>query len=170
VVVLIFVLFHLPEPAWSLREVHRVLRHSGTVGIVTWGRDPGAPGLTVWREELEREGAAQDPRDPSVMQQASMDTQEKVRDLLDAAGFESVNVWSVNVVHQWRLDDLLSAQLGCGMPARRLASLSRERRVRCESRVRARLERLTRDQLEYRPEVLFAIASRGSVHGLGYEP
>jgi ubiquinone/menaquinone biosynthesis C-methylase UbiE len=170
VAVLIFVLFHLPEPSWSLREVFRVLREGGNVGIVTWGQDPGSPGLSIWRKELDRAGAAQDPRDPSVMQHAAVDTREKLKDLLDAAGFGSMNVWSVNIVHQWRLDDLLSVQLGCGMPARRLASLSSERRERCELRVRTQLERLTPEELEYRPEVLFAIASRGTVHGFGSAP
>ena len=42
------------------------------MGIVTWGSDPGLPGVAVWTEELDREGAEPDPRDPSVMQQARM--------------------------------------------------------------------------------------------------
>jgi ubiquinone/menaquinone biosynthesis C-methylase UbiE len=157
VAVLIFVLFHLPEPSLGLREAGRVLRDGGTVGILTWGRDPESPGLSIWREELDREGAAPDPRDPSVMQQASMDTPEKIQGLLEAVGFVSVNVWSANVVHQWTLDDLLAVHVSCGMPARRLASLSSERRERCRSRVRTQLGRLTRAELEYRPEVLFAV-------------
>ena len=160
VAVLIFVLFHLPTPTLGLREVSRVLREDGTVGIVTWGQDPGSPGLSIWREELDRVGAAPDPRDPSVMQQASMDTPEKLQHLLNAVGFLSVNVWSANVAHQWTLDDLLAVQVGCGMPARRLATLPSERRERCQSRVRTQLGRLTRAELEYRPEVLLAVAGR----------
>src|SRR5712691_7107584 len=123
VAVLIFVLFHLPAPSSGLREIHRVLREGGTVGLVTWGEDPGSPGLSVWREELDREGAAPDPRDPSVMQQASMDTPEKLQYLLKTVGFASVNIWRADVVHPWTLDDLLAVQVDCGMPARRLASL-----------------------------------------------
>jgi ubiquinone/menaquinone biosynthesis C-methylase UbiE len=160
VVVLIFVLFHLPEPSLGLHEAYRVLREGGTAGIVTWGEDPGSPGMSIWREELDRERAAQDPRDPSVMQSASMDTPEKLRHLLNAVGFVSVDVWSAKVAHQWTLDDLLAVQVGCGMPARRLASLSSAGRDRCLSRVRTRLEGLTPAELEYHTEVLHASAGR----------
>ena len=164
VVVLVFVLFHLPAPSMGLSEAYRVLQDGGTLGIVTWGQDPGSPGLSVWREELDREGAAPDPRDPSVMQQASMDTPEKLRHLLDAVGLASVNVWNAYVAHQWTIDDLLAVQAGCGMPARRLASLSSEERERCQSRVMDRLKRLTCAELTYRPEVLFAVANRPERH------
>jgi ubiquinone/menaquinone biosynthesis C-methylase UbiE len=159
-VVLIFVLFHLPEPSLGLQEVHRVLRGEGTVGIVTWGQDPGSPGLSIWREELDREGAGADPRDSSVMQQAAMDTPEKLQHLLSAAGFVSLNIWRANVVHQWTLDDLVAVQVGCGMPARRMATLSTKQRESCQARVRTRLERLNSAELEYRSEVLLAIAIR----------
>lgn len=159
-VVLIFVLFHLPEPSLGLEEAYRVLRGDGMVGIATWGQDPGSPGVSIWRDELDREGADPDPRDPGVMQQASMDTPEKLERLLGAAGFASTHVWRTTVAHQWTLDDLLAMQLGCGMPARRLATLPADTRAQCQARVRTRLERLKPSELEYRAEVLLAVASR----------
>jgi SAM-dependent methyltransferase len=160
VAVLIFVLFHLPDPSSGLREIHRVLRSGGTAGVVTWGQNLENPGMSIWLEELEREGAAPDPRDPSVMQQAAMDTPEKLQHLLNATGFESVKIWGAKVSHQWAPDDLLSMQVSCGMPARRLPSLSRERRRKCQSRVRSRLRALPPKDLEFRGEVLFAVAAR----------
>lgn len=158
VAVLVFVLFHMPEPLQCLREVRRVLRREGAVGIATWGQDPGLPGASIWTEELNRAGARPDPRDPSVMRQGQMDTAEKLRDLLDSAGFASVKGWSVGVRHQWTLENLLATQMGCGMPARRLVSLSSEARARCVSRVKARLAELASAELTYEAEVLFSTA------------
>lgn len=160
VVLLVFVLFHAPDPSRSLTEVLRVLRRGGSAGIVTWGQDPGSPGLSIWTEELDRHGAAPDPRDPGVMQQARMDTLEKLSALLDTAGYASLQTWRATFHHPWAVDDLLAMQTGCGMPARRLATLTAADRARCEARVNARLTSLAASDLVYRPEVLFAIARR----------
>jgi len=160
VALFVFALFHIPDSIQALHEVHRVLRHGGTIGLVTWGQDPGLPGLTAWKEELDREGAAPDPRDSSVMQQAQMDTPAKVRRLLDAGNFTHVDVWSATTRHDWKVPDLLATQIGCGMPARRLNSLTPRARARCEARVTRRIEQLSPVELIYRPEVLFAVASR----------
>lgn len=160
VAVLVFVLFHVPDPLQCLQEACRALRSGGTVGVTTWGLDQGTPGLQIWREELDRAGAAADPRDPSVMQQARMDTADKLRRLVDAAGFAGARVWGRTFHHQFAVDDLLAVQTGCGMPARRLPSLPAASRAQCESRVRVRLEALTKAELAYRPEVLFCVAQR----------
>ena len=160
VAVLAFMLFHLPDPLAGLREVHRVLRAAGVAGIVTWGEDPGVPGLEIWREDLDARGAAPDPRDPSVMQQARMDTPEKLAGLLRETGFTSERVWVERFEHRWAVGDLLALQVGCGMPARRLASLPALVQTQCRARVRRRLGRLTSDELVYRPEVVLAVTHR----------
>jgi ubiquinone/menaquinone biosynthesis C-methylase UbiE len=54
VVVLAFVLFHVPQPAAALDEVRRVLRAGGVVGITTWGQDPASPARQLWIDELNR--------------------------------------------------------------------------------------------------------------------
>ncbi len=160
VAILAFVLFHMPDPLRSLAEVFRTLRRGGRVGIVTWGLDPGSPGVAIWNEELDREGADPDPRDRRVMQQARMDTADKLGSLLNAAGYASPHIWSRTFHHAWTADDLLAMQVGCGMPARRLASLSAPAQVKCERRVRTRLRAMTQAELAYRPEILFAVARR----------
>jgi trans-aconitate methyltransferase len=160
IALLVFVLFHTPDPSRSLTEVLRVLHGGGAVGIVTWGKDPGLPGLSIWNEELDREAAEPDQRDRSVMQQGLMDTTDKLSALLNSVGYERLRIWGLMCRHLWTVEDLLAAQIGCGMAARRLASLPATTRARCASRVQARLKELTPSDLTYCPEVLLAVAHR----------
>ena len=156
---LIFMLFHLPDSVAALRDVRRILRADGVIGIVTWARDQGLPGLEIWREELNALGAAPDPRDPIVMQQQRMDTPDKLSALLREAGFTPMQIWTQQFEYRWTIDAAVKAQLGCGMTARRIGSLSTRDAATCEARVRERLAKLGPDALIHRPEILFATAS-----------
>jgi SAM-dependent methyltransferase len=158
VAVVIFVLFHLPQPVRGLREIRRVLRPAGVAGITTWGLDQGTPGASIWTAELDRAGAAPDPRDPNTAQQALMDTPDKLHRLASDAGFASVEIWSVIAEHRFTVDALIDVQTSCGMPMRRLATLPSAAQASCESRVRDALARMTPEELTYRPEVLFCAA------------
>jgi SAM-dependent methyltransferase len=158
VAVLIFVLFHLPEPDTGLREVRRVLRAGGVAGIVTWGNDPGLPGIAIWTQALDRAHAPADPRDPRVMQQARMDTPAKLQRLLSASGYSSARIWSTTFEHTFTPEALIAVQTGCGMPMRRLAALPPGEQAACAARVRHAIDQLSSDELTYRPEVLFARA------------
>lgn len=157
---LLFVLFHVAEPVKALREVRAALRPGGVLGLVVWGEDPGLPGREIWTEELDRCAAAPDPRDQSVMCHSLMDTPAKLADLARQAGFASRRTWSQQFVHSWEANQLLATQTHCGLPSRRLESLTPEARRECEARVRARLKVLTPSQLDYRVEVIYGIAAR----------
>jgi hypothetical protein len=129
---------------------------------VTWGRDPGLPGLPIWKEELDRAGAAPDPRDPAVMQQPLMDSPAKLRALIEANNLDVAELWAADMRYQCNVGDLLATQVGCGLPARRLPSLDSATRATCEARVRERISQLTPLELVYAPEVLFAVARRAA--------
>jgi SAM-dependent methyltransferase len=159
VAVLIFVLFHMPDPVACLREVRRTLTESGRIGIVCWGADPGVPGASIWTQELDREGAPPDPRNPSVMQAARMNSPEKLAALLEESGLRVTEISARVFSHRWTAENLLPFQLVCGIASRRLPGLDHRSRTRCISRVRERLGKFSEEQLEYRPEVLFATAA-----------
>ena len=158
VAVLAFMLFHVPHPVAALVEVRRVLKPGGVIGVSTWGADSTMPALSVWAEELDAVGAEPDPRHPSVMQQASMDSLGKLEALLASSGYRVRLSWSARFSYRWSLDEIMAVQLSCGLAARRMAQLSSEAKRTCETRVRARLEALAPDALLQQPEVIFAIA------------
>jgi SAM-dependent methyltransferase len=156
--VLVFMLFHLPDPLPSLLETARVLRRGGSVGLTTWACEPGLPGATIWTEELDRLGAAPDPRDPSVRQHELMDTPEKVSGLLEAAGFISINIWTKRFERRWDRQSLLPLQQACSGSGRRLATLEPAARAKCIGRVQQRIAKLLPEEFVWTPEVLFAVA------------
>jgi hypothetical protein len=91
------------------------------------------------------------------MRAGAMNTSEKLGSVVQASGFDIRDIWSEMFSHKFTVDYLLNIQLGCGVAARRLPSLTPEARARCKARVRERLESLSGDEPDYRPEVLFAV-------------
>ena len=157
VVVMAFVLFHVPEPSAALREVRRVLRSGGFVGLTTWGRGAVVPALEIWKEELDRHSAPSG--EPIVARHDLMDTPDKVRELLDMAGFNELHVEFLPWSHRPSLEEFVRRNAALGAAGRRIADLSPHARAIFLRDVRARLEKLPSEDFVDRSEVIGATAA-----------
>jgi ubiquinone/menaquinone biosynthesis C-methylase UbiE len=156
VAVLSFMLFHVPDPVLALGEVRRVLTPGGTIGITTWGEAPSFAADKVWDEELEAHGA---PRYSVSSSRALVDTPEKLRRIIETAGFRVISLH----VEPWRyhmtVDQVVALRTALGVPGRRLAQLDQEGRDACICGARQRLLDLDSEELVDRDEVICATAT-----------
>lgn len=92
-VTMVFMLFHLQEPVEGLVEVRRALRDGGRVGIVTWGVQRDTDVEVVWARCLDEHGA---PPSNTLDQSRHdlVDSPEKMRALLERAGFTDIRSWT----------------------------------------------------------------------------
>ena len=157
VVIMAFVLFHVPEPETALDEVRRVLRAGGSVGLTTWGYDRGAPALDIWNQELDRHGAP--PDRPLIAQHELMNTPDKLRAMLQRTGFQHAEIKVMPWSHQASLGQFIEQHRTLGVTGRRLAQLKPAARADFLRNVRRRLESLCPEDFVDRGEVLTATAN-----------
>ncbi len=159
VAVMIFVLFHLPDPVTALGEIRRVLRPRGMLGTTTWAEDPEVEASRVWEEELDRCGAT-DPMPIPARGDALMNSPEKMAELFSTAGFEPVRVWVEPVEHRWDVNALFALHVGFGRTKRKLESIDPDRRTTFLERVRQLWAGLGPNAFLYRATVVCGTACR----------
>lgn len=157
VVVLAFMLFHVPDPVGALRAACRVLRPGGRIGLTTWGEDRPAPAIQVWNDELERYRAP--AADPLLAQHELMDSPAKVSGLLQEAGFQHVTSEVIAWSDHPTLTEFVERHSSLGATGRRLAVLDERVRKEFLHDVRQRLEPFTAENFLDSSDVIVATAS-----------
>jgi hypothetical protein len=89
-----------------------------------------------------------------------MDTPEKLRGLIEAAGLVPERLWAERPERHWTWPDLVRLGAEYGATKRRLETLDAERQRGCLAQVRREFAVLPSDALVYRPEIIFAVARR----------
>ena len=156
-VFMVFMLFHLPNPADGLREARRVLRDGGKVGTITWGTELESDATRAWTECLDAFGA--EPADPAVVSRHDrVDTTEKITTFLGEAGFHDVDCWVDDLVHRFSTEHLLRLRTSVGSSKPRFDSLTPENGAACLAEARRRIDSMPSEALIARAQLVYSVA------------
>ena len=158
-VVMVFMLFHLPDPAAGLRDTGRVLRPGGVTGVATWGDGASFPALDVWDEVLEEYGAGADPASGDDSSDLT-NSPEKMLELFREAGLAGVETDQVPFEKRWDLESFLNFRTNVGSGPRRLGTIDPDRRGACVATARERLGRLTPEEFVDHDFVVLATGTK----------
>jgi len=156
-VLMVFMLFHLEDPAAGLSEARRVLCAGGRLGTITWGSELESTAMRVWTECLDAHGAEQ--ADPAVVSRHDrVDTIEKVGAFLGAAGFEDTACWAEDLSYRIEADHLLRLRTSLGSMKPRFDSLTPDARDACLAQARRRMGGLVSEAFVARASLIYSVA------------
>ena len=158
-VVMSFMLFHLPDAAAGLKEARRILRPGGKLSLSTWATDIEAPAVRSWNDALDAHGAPAADALPRLANHDIMDTPDKVENLLGSAGFVSVEATVHEFSHTMQPDDFVALRLHVGATSQRLRSLTVEAQQHCVTDARSRLAALSPEDFTLRMKIILTSAT-----------
>ncbi len=158
VAIMAFVLFHLPAPAAALLEAKRALRPGGSIATATWGSDLESPATRLWDQALDAHGASPLDADADLAHHELVDTPEKVRTLLEGAGFAAIRAWVEPFERHIDRQYLERLRTSVGRNKRRFDSLDAKTQAACLESVRLELAALQAGDFVAKAAVVFATA------------
>jgi ubiquinone/menaquinone biosynthesis C-methylase UbiE len=156
VAVAAFMIQYVPDARHTLREVRRVLRRGGHVGIVGWGTTAESIAGQQWMARLDAAGAPPATRLASYFE--ATDSAQKLREILNGAGYLDVDVRLLPWSDQPDLETFLHRQQLLGASGRRLAAWDPTLSAEFVSRMRLELAALSAQAFLDRSEVLAVTA------------
>jgi SAM-dependent methyltransferase len=157
VVVLAYVLFHLPDPSRAISEARRVLRGGGRLATVTWAREWPSLAQQQWEEWLDELGV---PSIRAASDHAGLATTADIEALLGSGGFTDVRAWYEIVEVTFPRADFWRLQVTQGARAVRLAALDPTRRAEVLRELRRRLDGLDQQAFHHQGEVVCSVSTK----------
>jgi SAM-dependent methyltransferase len=135
-----FVLFLLPDVRVAVAEAARVLRPGGWLLAATWGSQLDTDADVVVAEEVDAAGA---PPGPDLPRSDELtDSPDRMRDLLEPAGFTDITTTARPLDAQFDAASTLSMRIGSGNLGWRYAQLTPSTQAQVRERATARLSAL----------------------------
>jgi ubiquinone/menaquinone biosynthesis C-methylase UbiE len=157
VVLLAYMLFHLPDPAQGLAEAARVLEPGGRLGTTTWAQEWPSKAGAAWEQALTELGVAEFTP-PSVHD--GLSSISDLEALLDTAGFDVVRAWLAPVEATFDAEEFFTMRCGHGSSSVRLARLPDAERSRVLPKLRTMLDAFGPDDFTFRGEIVCTTSLR----------
>ncbi|MGH2711838.1 MAG: class I SAM-dependent methyltransferase [Actinomycetota bacterium] len=156
-VIMAFMLFHVPEPLLALKGIRLAMVQGGRLGLATWGESRPRAAITAWMEELDEHGAEEDV---VMANHDLMDNETKVRGLLESARLKVESVTTVRSEHPVTLNQFVGMRTRIGPSARRLRGLDDVARASCVEAGIARIKDMDPSEYVDDTDAILAVARR----------